>query len=86
MTIEETHKIVNDIYAKNVDIIIKGFRENDDKNEMSFDFEEVFDEDKTMGSMIDFLIENEKCEIWDLPYVIHLLLNHPDQVHEYPWF
>jgi len=36
--------------------------------------------------MIDFLIENEKCEIWDLPYVIHLLLNHPDQVHEYPWF
>ena len=55
MTIEETHKIVNDIYAKNVDIIIKGFRDNDDKNEMSFDFEEVFDDDKTMGSMIDFL-------------------------------
>ena len=55
MTIDETHKIVNDIYAKNVVIIIKGFRDNDDKNEMSYDFEEVFDEDKPDGYCISLV-------------------------------
>ena len=31
----------------------------------------------------DYLVENEKCEIWDTPYIIFLVLNHPDKVYTY---
>ena len=63
MKIEETHHDVNEIYSNNFEQILKGFRENNDVDEISYDLEEVFEDDSTLGSLIDFLVENEKCEV-----------------------
>ena len=83
MNIEETHQNVNEIYSNNFELILKGFRENNDIDEISYDLEEVYEDDKTLGCLLDYLVENEKCEIWDTPYIIFLVLNHPDKVYTY---
>ena len=83
MKIEETYQNVNEIYSNNFEQILKGFRENNDVDEISYDLEEVFEDDNTLGSLIDYLVENEKCEIWDTPYVTFLILNHPEKVYTY---
>ncbi len=83
MNIEESHQRVNEIYSNNFELIIKGFRENNDVDEISWDLEELYEEEKSMGCLLDYLVENEKCEIWDTPYIIFLVLNHPDKVYTY---
>lgn len=83
MNIKETHQRVNEIYSNNFELILKGFRENNDVDEMSYDLEEVYEEESTLGGLIDYLVENEKCEIWDTPYIIFLILNHPEKVYTY---
>lgn len=83
MKIEATHKSVNDVYSANFNLIIKGFRENGDRDELSYDLEEVYEDDETLGALFDYLVENEKCEIWDLPYLTYLILNNPETVHAY---
>jgi len=83
MNIEESHQRVNEIYSNNFELIIKGFRENNDVDEISWDLEELYEEEKSMGCLLDYLVENEKCEIWDTPYIIFLVPNHPDKVYTY---
>lgn len=83
MNIEESHQRVNEIYSNNFELILKGFRENNDVDEISWDLEELFEEEKSMGCLLDYLVENEKCQIWDTPYIIFLVLNHPDKVYTY---
>jgi len=83
MNIEESHQRVNEIYSNNFELILKGFRENNDVDEISWDLEELYEEEKSMGCLLDYLVENEKCEIWDTPYIIFLVLNHPDKVYTY---
>lgn len=83
MKIEETTQIVNEIYSNNFELILKGFRENNDIDEISYDLEEVYEDDKTLGCLLDYLVENEKCEIWDTPYITFLILNHPEKLHTY---
>jgi len=83
VNIEESHQRVNEIYSNNFELIIKGFRENNDVDEISWDLEELYEEEKSMGCLLDYLVENEKCEIWDTPYIIFLVLNHPDKVYTY---
>lgn len=83
MNIKETHQRVNEIYSNNFELILKGFRENNDADEMSYDLEEVYEDESTLGGLIDYLVENEKCEIWDTPYIIFLILNHPEKVYTY---
>tara|TARA_Y100000768_G_scaffold291105_1_gene225172 strand:- start:674 stop:967 length:294 start_codon:yes stop_codon:yes gene_type:complete len=83
ISIEKIHGTVNETYKNNFPKIIKGFRENNDPNELSYDFEEVFEENQTIGDLQDFLVENEKCEIWDIPYITYLVLNHPEKVYIY---
>jgi hypothetical protein len=83
MNIEETHQRVNEIYSNNFELILKGFRENNDINEISYDLEELYDEEKSLGCLLDYLVENEKCQIWDTPYIIFLVLNHPEKVYTY---
>ena len=83
MNIEESHQRVNEIYSNNFELIIKGFRENNDVDEISWDLEELYEEEKSMGCLLDYLVENEKCEIWDTPYIIFLVLNHPEKVYTY---
>ena len=46
------------------------------------DFER-FEDDNTLGSLIDYLVENEKCEIWDIPYLTYLIINDPERVYLY---
>jgi hypothetical protein len=74
---------VNEIYTQNFIVIIKGFRENNDVNELSYDLEEVYEDNQTLGDLMDYLVENEKCEIWDVPYLTYLVLNHPDKFYTY---
>jgi len=81
MNIEETHQKVNEIYSNNFELVIRGFRENNDIDEISHDLEIVYDDDRTLGCLIDYLVENEKCQIWDTPYIIFLILNHPEKVY-----
>jgi hypothetical protein len=83
MNIEESHQRVNEIYSNNFELILKGFRENNDVDEISWDLEELYEEEKSMGCLLDYLVENEKCQIWDTPYIIFLVLNHPDKVYTY---
>ncbi len=83
MNIEETHQRVNEIYSNNFELILKGFRENNDINEISYELEELYDEEKSLGCLLDYLVENEKCQIWDTPYIIFLVLNHPEKVYTY---
>jgi len=83
MNIEETHQRVNEIYSNNFELILKGFRENNDVDEISWDLEELYEEEKSMGCLLDYLVENEKCQIWDTPYIIFLVLNHPEKVYTY---
>ena len=56
---------------------------NNDVDEISYDLEEVFEDDNTLGSLIDYLVDNEKCEVWDTPYLTFLILNHPEKVYTY---
>jgi len=74
---------VNEIYTQNFIVIIKGFRENNDVDELSYDLEEVYEDNQTLGDLMDYLVENEKCEIWDVPYLTYLALNHPDKFYTY---
>ena len=74
---------VNEIYTQNFIVIIKGFRENNDVDELSYDLEEVYEDNQTLGDLMDYLVENEKCEIWDVPYLTYLVLNHPDKFYTY---
>jgi hypothetical protein len=83
MNIEESHQRVNEIYSSNFELILKGFRENNDIDEISYDLEEVYEDDKTLGCLLDYLVENEKCEIWDTPYITFLILNHPEKLYTY---
>lgn len=83
MKTEETIESVNKIYQNNFQQIIIGFRENNDINELSYDIEEVFDENNTLGDLMDFFVDNEKCEIWDIPYLTYLIINKPSQVYTY---
>lgn len=83
MNIEESHQRVNEIYSNNFKLILKGFRENNDVDEISWDLEELYEEEKSMGCLLDYLVENEKCQIWDTPYIIFLVLNHPEKVYTY---
>lgn len=83
MKIENTHKAVNDVYSANFNLILKGFRENGDIDELSYDLEEVYEDDNTLGSLIDYLVDNEKCEIWDIPYLTYLIINDPERVYLY---
>ena len=83
MNIEETHQRVNEIYSNNFELILKGFRENNDVDEISWDLEELYEEEKSMGCLLDYLVDNEKCQIWDTPYIIFLVLNHPEKVYTY---
>jgi len=83
MNIEESHQRVNEIYSSNFELILKGFRENNDIDEISYDLEEVYEDDKTLGCLLDYLVENEKCEIWDTPYITFLILNHPEKLYSY---
>ena len=83
MNIEESHQRVNEIYQNNFELILKGFRENNDVDELSWDLEELYEEEKSMGCLLDYLVENEKCQIWDTPYIIFLVLNHPEKVYTY---
>ncbi len=83
MNIEESHQRVNEIYQNNFELILKGFRENNDVDEISWDLEELYEEEKSMGCLLDYLVENEKCQIWDTPYIIFLVLNHPEKVYTY---
>ena len=59
MNIEESHQRVNEIYSNNFELIIKGFRENNDVDEISWDLEELYEEEKSMGCLLDYLVENE---------------------------
>ncbi len=83
MNIEETHQRVNEIYSNNFELILKGFRENNDVDEISWDLEELYEEEKSMGCLLDYLVENEKCQIWDTPYITFLILNHPEKLYTY---
>jgi|TARA_B110000261_G_C13046699_1_gene342527 hypothetical protein len=83
MNIEESHQRVNEIYSNNFELILKGFRENNDVDEISWDLEELYEEEKSMGCLLDYLVDNEKCQIWDTPYIIFLVLNHPEKVYTY---
>ena len=83
MNIEESHQRVNEIYSNNFEFILKGFRENNDIDEISYDLEVVFEDDNTLGCLVDYLVENEKCQVWDTPYIIFLVLNHPEKVYTY---
>ncbi|MDC3351837.1 hypothetical protein OAV92_01205 [Crocinitomicaceae bacterium] len=83
MNIEESHQRVNEIYSNNFEFILKGFRENNDIDEISYDLEEVFEDDNTLGCLVDYLVENEKCQVWDIPYITFLILNHPEKLYTY---
>ena len=83
MNIEESHQRVNEIYLNNFEFILKGFRENNDIDEISYDLEEVFEDDNTLGCLVDYLVENEKCQVWDIPYITFLILNHPEKLYTY---
>ena len=83
MKIGEIHQKVNEIYSNNFELILKGFRENFDVEEISYDLEEVYEDDTTLGALFDYLVDNEKCEIWDTPYITFLILNHPEKVYIY---
>ena len=83
MNIEESHQRVNEIYSNNFEFILKGFRENNDIDEISYDLEEVFEDDNTLGCLVDYLVENEKCQVWDIPYITLLILNHPEKLYTY---
>lgn len=83
MNIEETHQNVNEIYSNNFKRIIKGFRDDNADDELSWDLEIVHEESECLGDLIDFLVENEKCTTWDTPYIIFLILNHPEKVYTY---
>ena len=83
MNIEESHQRVNEIYSNNFEFILKGFRENNDIDEISYDLEEVFEDDNTLGCLVDYLFENEKCQVWDIPYITFLILNHPEKLYTY---
>jgi hypothetical protein len=74
---------VNEIYTQNFIVIIKGFRENNDVDELSYDLEEVYEDNQTLGDLMDYLVENKKCEIYDVPYLTYLVLNHPDKFYIY---
>lgn len=79
MNAQLTIQTVDEIYLKNLDAIVRGFRENNDVDEISYDIEER----ETLGDFIDFLIESEKCSKWDAPYVTYLALNEPSQLYQY---
>jgi hypothetical protein len=83
MKIEETHSNVNETYKVNFPNIIKGFRDNNDPDELSYNLEELFYESNSLGDLFDYLLENEKCQVWDIPYITYLVLNHPEKVYTY---
>ena len=57
MNAQQTIQTVDEIYLKNLDAIVRGFRENNDVDEISYDIEER----ETLGDFIDFLIESENA-------------------------
>lgn len=83
MTIDELHKKVNELYQGNYDVMLKGFRDNIDQDEISYDIEEVYEDTQSFGDLIEYLIENEKCTEWDAPYVAYSILHDPENTYKY---
>ncbi len=67
MTRNELNSKVNELYQNNFDTMLKGFRDNTDQDEISYDIEEVYEDTQSFGDLIDFFIEKEKCTEWDAP-------------------
>jgi len=83
MTINELHAKVNEVYQNNFDTMLKGFRENTDQDEISYDIEEVYEDTQSLGDLIDYLIEQEKCTEWDAPYLAYSVLHDPENTYKY---
>jgi|OM-RGC.v1.032532642 hypothetical protein len=83
MTINELHTKVNELYQNNFDTMLKGFRENIDQDEISYDIEEVYEDTQSLGDLIDYLIEQEKCTEWDAPYLVYSVLHDPENTYKY---
>ena len=80
MTTEELIKQVNEKYLNNLEDIVASLRNNEDPDELSYDIEEY---DSSLGDLLEMLVENEKCEVYDLAYVVHLILNDPKNFYLY---
>ena len=83
MTINELHAKVNEVYQNNFDTMLKGFRENTDQDEINYDIEEVYEDTQSLGDLIDYLIEQEKCTEWDAPYLAYSVLHDPENTYKY---
>jgi hypothetical protein len=79
---KETIEKVNEIFMTNLDRIVAEFRENETDSEFSYDIEEM----ETFGDFIDLMVENEKCEVWDTPYIAYLVINSPESIYHYCHF
>lgn len=79
---KETIEKVNEIFMTNLDRIVAEFIENETDSEFSYDIEEM----ETFGDFIDLMVENEKCEVWDTPYIVYLVINSPESIYHYCHF
>ena len=83
MTRIELNSKVNELYQNNFDTMLKGFRDNTDQDEISYDIEEVYEDTQSFGDLIDFFIEEEKCTEWDAPYLAYSVLHDPENTYKY---
>ena len=58
-------------FLNNLGAIVTSYREKEVETEFSYDIEEC----ETFGEFFDLMIESEICEIYDLPYLAHVVLN-----------
>jgi hypothetical protein len=80
MTTEEIIKNVDTKYLSNLPVIVKSLRDNNDPDELSYDIEEY---EENLGDLLEMLIDRELCTPYDLGYVIHLILNDPENFYVY---
>lgn len=68
MNVEAYIKQKNNDFEKIRANLVEILRDTERYSELSYDIEEL----ETYGELADLLVENEICQVWDLPYVITL--------------
>jgi hypothetical protein len=76
MNIEAVMKTLDEQFVSIIDTIVTSYRDKEVETEFSYDIEEC----ETFGEFFDLMIESEICEIYDLPYLTHVVLNDASNV------
>jgi len=82
MNIEKLMNEMNADFLNKRDDLVNSFMKYGQENnqEKLLDFCEELEEMRTWGEVSETLVEMEICEPFDLPYLLHILINTPTSI------